>query len=146
MNRNEKVEKCVLLFIRSTFDHVRDFKDRNSKLAQLFTCIFKDASVQALNISPNVGLGIWNNKLSLLAVQKVQEYFVLSIYSHTSHNVFLPQVLGPLAGNTLFTEDDFKLLENFDMDLYARKVRNQVCIWRKLMIVIILDSNPEPHF
>ena len=37
------------------------------------------------------------------------------------------QVLGPLAGNTLFTEDDFKLLESFDMDLYARKVRDQVC-------------------
>ena len=36
------------------------------------------------------------------------------------------QVLGPLAGNSLFNEDDFKLLENFDMDLYARKVRNQV--------------------
>ncbi|XP_068732744.1 UDP-glucose:glycoprotein glucosyltransferase 1-like [Montipora capricornis] len=36
------------------------------------------------------------------------------------------RVLGPLAGNILFTEDDFKLLENFDMDLYARKVRNQV--------------------
>ncbi|XP_067039989.1 UDP-glucose:glycoprotein glucosyltransferase 1-like [Acropora muricata] len=36
------------------------------------------------------------------------------------------RVLGPLAGNSLFNEDDFKLLENFDMDLYARKVRNQV--------------------
>jgi len=36
------------------------------------------------------------------------------------------RVLGPLAGNTLFTEDDFKLLESFDMDLYARKVRDQV--------------------
>ena len=41
--------------------------------------------------------------------------------------ILLLQVLGPLAGNILFTEDDFKLLENFDMDLYARKVRNQVC-------------------
>ena len=40
---------------------------------------------------------------------------------------FFPQVFGPLFGNTLFTEDDFKLLENFDMDLYARKVRDQVC-------------------
>ena len=40
---------------------------------------------------------------------------------------FWLQVLGPLAGNTLFTEDDFKLLESFDMDLYARKVRDQVC-------------------
>ena len=38
-----------------------------------------------------------------------------------------PQVFGPLLGNTLFTEDDFKLLESFDMDLYARKVRDQVC-------------------
>lgn len=36
------------------------------------------------------------------------------------------RVLGPLAGNMLFTEDDFKLLENFDMDLYARKIRDQV--------------------
>ena len=45
---------------------------------------------------------------------------------HFSCNVMLQQVLGPLAGNTLFTEDDFKLLENFDMDLYARKVRDQV--------------------
>ena len=40
---------------------------------------------------------------------------------------FFTQVLGPLLGNTLFTEEDFKLLENFDMDLYARKVRDQVC-------------------
>ncbi|KAJ7328106.1 UDP-glucose:glycoprotein glucosyltransferase 1 [Desmophyllum pertusum] len=36
------------------------------------------------------------------------------------------RVLGPLLGNTLFTEEDFKLLENFDMDLYARKVRDQI--------------------
>ncbi|XP_020604845.1 UDP-glucose:glycoprotein glucosyltransferase 1-like isoform X2 [Orbicella faveolata] len=36
------------------------------------------------------------------------------------------RVFGPLFGNTLFTEDDFKLLENFDMDLYARKVRDQI--------------------
>ena len=43
------------------------------------------------------------------------------------------QVLGPLAGSTLFTEDDFKLLENFDMDLYARKVRDQVCFRNKLL-------------
>ena len=42
------------------------------------------------------------------------------------------QVLGPLAGNSLFNEDDFKLLENFDMDLYARKVRNQVGADRQL--------------
>ena len=47
---------------------------------------------------------------------------------------FWLQVLGPLAGNTLFTEDDFKLLESFDMDLYARKVRDQVCLSSAIII------------
>ena len=51
---------------------------------------------------------------------------------------FFPQVFGPLLGNTLFTEDDFKLLENFDMDLYARKVRDQVCSYG-------IDSTANSH-
>ena len=50
----------------------------------------------------------------------------------TSAEMLFQQVLGPLAGNTLFTEDDFKLLENFDMDLYARKVRDQVRSYKTL--------------
>lgn len=50
-----------------------------------------------------------------------------------SRKSFCLQVFGPLFGNTLFTEDDFKLLENFDMDLYARKVRDQVCSYCKLL-------------
>ena len=56
------------------------------------------------------------------------------------------QVLGPLAGNSLFNEDDFKLLENFDMDLYARKVRNQVGADRQLKGAIVFFNGTNSIF
>ena len=56
------------------------------------------------------------------------------------------QVLGPLAGNSLFNEDDFKLLENFDMDLYARKVRNQVGADRQLKGAFVFFNGTNSIF
>ena len=56
------------------------------------------------------------------------------------------QVLGPLAGNSLFNEDDFKLLENFDMDLYVRKVRNQVGADRQLKGAFVFFNGTNSVF
>ena len=53
----------------------------------------------------------------------------------------LSQVLGPFTENNIFIEDDFKLLEDFDMDLYARNVRNKVLQYSIFMQVYYFIQN-----
>ncbi|KAL9964464.1 hypothetical protein ACROYT_G028110 [Oculina patagonica] len=118
------VTPAMLAFIEKLLDEGNDFNKLSSDSKAMTDLLDKATGLKAEAIKAKLVDGnAFNGRLFSHQAFCRQ---VVNLQPGQAAVVTNGRVFGPLLGNTLFTEEDFKLLENFDMDLYARKVRDQI--------------------